>query len=276
MEKGRASRIAAAIGVLATATVLMAQTELLPNGNFGKGDSAWNLGTSAGNGSTATEAVADSQCVISINAAGYYEYSVQFSDTLLTILNGHTYHIRIVAMSSLARPFTYGVGKTNTPWTTYSGVNNVGEMVGNLGTAMDTIDTTFTMAFPDDNGGARIFLNFGHAAGWPTVDNSTVTISSVILEDITNSKVLALKALHAAKTPVLSLNSRGISLGRTISPSATLKVFSVQGRLLEDLSANARQTSQLSWSSTGLKSGSFIVRLVDEGKQSARSAIVTQ
>ena len=278
MEGNKGSRLGMFSCVVALmATGLMAQTELLPNGNFGKGDSAWVLvANTTTNGGSATEAVTDSQYVITIRLGGYYEYSVQMSDTLLTILNGHTYHIRIIAMSSIARPFTFGVGMTYSPWTTYSGVNNVGEMVGNLGVAMDTTDTTFTMTFPDDSGGARFFMNFGHATGWPSVDNSTVTVSTVVLEDMGSTKVIRFPLQMASKFAALAVNSRGIMLGRAISPSASLKVFSLQGRLLEDLSLNAKTSSQILWNSTGLKSGSCIVRLVEEGRQTSQKGIVVQ
>jgi hypothetical protein len=264
------------VGVVFMATGLMGQTELLPNGDFHLGDSAWVLAASANNGANAAGAVVGSEYVITITNAGYYEYSIQFADTLLTILNGHTYHIQIKAKSSIARPFTFGVGMTNSPWTTYSGVDHVGEMPGNLTTDYITIDTNFAMTFPDDMGGARIFLNFGHATAWPSVNNSTVTISKVSLIDMTGSKIIGSKSQIIGKPSALSVNSHGIVLGKAISPFASLKIFSVQGKLLEDLSFSARKSSQVSWNTTGLKSGSFIVRLVEDGKQTSRKAIITQ
>ena len=255
-----------------------AQTELLPNGNFTQGDAGWNLNASlaGNNGGDGTYDVSTGQYVITINAAGYAEYAIQMSDTGLTILKGHTYHIHIDAKASEARPFTYGVGMTNNPWTTFSGVNYVGEMNGQLGTDSTAIDTTFTMTSDDNIDSARIFLNFGQNPSWPQISaGETVTVMHVSLLDMGGNPdaVRNGKSLAAAKQSSLSVNGKGFQVG-AISSTASLKVFSLQGALVADLSKQARQSSMVAWSATGLKAGTYVLRLLDNGKQIARQAVV--
>ena len=266
-------KLSTALCVCAVAS--MAQTELLANGDFSQGEAGWVMGFPAGNGGAATGSVVDSNYVINISTAGYTkEYAVQLSDTGLTILNGHQYHFVIVAKASAQRPITYGVGMTNSPWSTYSGIDGVREMGGQLDTGFTTIDTSFTMSFPDDNGGARVFLNFGHDASWPNLDGTTVTIKSVSLKDVGGAKLRS-PALKPSARPSLSLSRSGILLER-ITGSARLNVFDPRGKLVSDLTGRCADSPVISWNSTGLKSGTYIVRLYDNAGQIVRRATIAK
>lgn len=270
-------RVASVIsGVCFLALVAMAQTELLPNPDFSLGETGWKLSAaSMGSGGNATGAVTGGKYVVSVIAGGWAEYAIQLADTGLTILNGHTYQIHIELQSSMARPISYGVGMINSPWTTYSGTDKVTEMIAQLGTDSMAIDTFFTMASPDDMGGARIFLNFGKAAAWPSVSGGTISIMRISLKDMGGSAVHGNKISATAKQVSLSVNNRGFRVAG-LSADASLKAYSLQGKLLEDLSMSARRGAEVSWSETGLKSGTYILRLVQSGKRVARTAIVTK
>jgi hypothetical protein len=245
----------------------MAQTEILRNGDFtDAADTSWKTVASQGNGGAATGVIVNGEYVITITKGGGQEYSIQVVQLNFKIEKAKSYHLKFDISASSDRNITFGVGMNGTPYYTYSSIDNQGEMPVAVTTAMQTKDTSFTMIHETDTI-ARIFFNLGKNTG-------TVTIDNVSLQEI-GAPVKPRMASYSAAKSGLTLSRGGILLEK-ITASSRLNVFSPQGKLVKDLTSRLGHADVISWGSTGLESGSYIIRLYDKNGQVVRSATITK
>jgi hypothetical protein len=256
-------KLCAALCVCAVSA--MAQTEILKNGDFANdADTSWKIYTS--NGGAATGAIANGEYVATITAGGWAEYSIQFEQINFLIEKGKSYRLKFDISASSDRNITFGVAMNGAPYYTYSSIDNAGEMPMSVTTTTKTMDTTFTMSHETDTI-ARMFFNLGKNTG-------TVTIDNVSLQEI-GAPVKPRMASSTAAKSGLTLSRGGILLEK-ITASARLNVFSPQGKLVKDLTSRLGHADVISWGSTGLESGSYIIRLYDKNGQVVRSATITK
>lgn len=189
--------------------------ELIRNGTFENGSTAWNLGKYEGGSATGT--VTDKGYRITINNGGNEEWHVQLLQAGLSLESGVTYEFSFDAVATADRSISVAVGEASGDFTKYL------KQEVDFTTGMEHFLYTFTSTATTSN--ARVEFNLGSSNVGVTLDNISmrkegdVTVRNLVTgaPDVTN-------IVYNPVTRTLQV--------RGIAEDMLIEVFSVSGKRL--------------------------------------------
>ena len=150
--------------ILVLAFQALSQNNLIVNGDFSVDDSGWNdLGLyNEGQGSGKVE---NGAYIIDITAPGTDVWSIQFTQTHITLDSGTAYTLSYEASSSIERTIEVSLSRNGGDYATYSGRDTL-----SLNNEQQSFERTFVMRQPTDQD-VRLEFNCGKATGKITIRN---------------------------------------------------------------------------------------------------------
>ncbi len=231
--------------------------EIVRNGDFSDGDNEWSV--TYHEGGLGREYVSDSGVfVLDIRDGGEVGWGVQMTQLGIELIQGGVYEFSFDAWADTSRIIVADVGMSSDPYESYTGD---AETEITLSDQPQNYSFTFTMVYPTDDQ-ARI----GFYAG---LSDRNVYIDNVKLK-MQDKVELASPFIRKSGQAAFFARTKGSKLMLDLllkRPSASsLKMYSVSGKLVKDLSAQLKQLSTgrhtLNLQNT-LGSGMYVIRYFD-------------
>ncbi|MFP4416320.1 MAG: glycoside hydrolase family 9 protein [Chitinispirillaceae bacterium] len=234
--------------------------EIVRNGSFDDGEEEWSI--SNNEGGEGTGSVTDGVFEIDITNGGDMDWSIQMVQSGLELVEGGEYSFCFEAWADSARTIIADIAMSNDPWASYTGGAG-GEISLSTEPRMFTIN--FTMTDPTDQE-ARITFNTGLSDKNVYIDNVSLTMNG--MSSISHSvSASAFQNILRAKT----VGSRVQVNFMLQNPAASyLKIYSVSGRLIKDLSSQIQKLEKGNQTITipnHLGTGMYVLRFFDGNRQ---------
>ncbi|MFZ4620337.1 MAG: aryl-sulfate sulfotransferase [Bacteroidota bacterium] len=228
---------------------------ILLNGNFSQGLSAWQL-DNYDSAASKVSVLPNGECFLYITKGGANVWSVQFLQPNLELVFGKKYIFEFDAYASAQRMIDVKVEKNSSPWTNYSRTSTI-----LLPAAKKHFTFPFTMQNPTDYR-ARVSFNCG-------ISNAYVFLSNVVLYDASPA------AVENAVTAVPRFTILRDNFPNPFNPSTTIeyslaqrsnvtvRIFDLLGRELSVLVNEWQMEGEytVSWDASGFSSGMYFYTL---------------
>ena len=195
--------------------------ELISNGEFDKSMNPWGIYVNDSKASTYSASVIDSTFVINITKSTGTDWHLGFQESGLA-MKKTTYKLSFEAWADQAKQLLITVSKNYTDWsahiTRYQAIT----------TTRKKYELTLTMPLNDNN--VRLFFGIGKFLGKFYIDNISLTQTGTVTGN--NELQLAENLFSVYPNPAVDGTFKVYFSDKNISKNTTLKMFSLDGKLL--------------------------------------------
>ena len=195
--------------------------ELISNGEFDKSMNPWGIYVNDSKASTYSASVVDSTFVINITKSTGTDWHLGFQESGLA-MKKTTYKLSFEAWADQAKQLLITVSKNYTDWsahiTRYQAIT----------TTRKKYELTLTMPLNDNN--VRLFFGIGKFLGKFYIDNISLTQTGTVTGN--NELQLAENLFSVYPNPAVDGTFKVYFSDKNISKNTTLKMFSLDGKLL--------------------------------------------